>query len=90
MNHFAVGATKVPLHRRESHRNSIWAHLNSASVAKHECSRLHLSLGSLCTSRVSTAPSMAQEHPGCFSTTVVRLGGESHVSGMSKFFRTKS
>lgn len=28
---FAVGATKVPLHRRTIHRNSTWAHLNSAS-----------------------------------------------------------
>lgn len=44
MNCFAAGATKVPLHRRETHKNSIWAHLNSASMVTGERTWLHISL----------------------------------------------
>lgn len=50
MNCFAVGAIKVPLHRREARRNSIWVHLNSASVVKDECSQLQISQDSCHTS----------------------------------------
>lgn len=66
-DHFAVGATEVPLHRREVRRNAIRAHLNSASMVKDECSQLHISLDSSHTSRLSTELSMSNEHPGFFN-----------------------
>ena len=50
MNCFAVGATKVPLHRRETHGNTIWAYLNSASLVKDECLQLQVSRDSSHTS----------------------------------------
>lgn len=73
-NRFAVGATKVPLHRREIHRNSIWAHLNSASMVKDECPQLRISPGSSHTSAMSTELSMSYEYPGTFLLTAARLG----------------
>lgn len=65
MNCFAVGATKVPLHRREARGNSIWAHLNRASVVRDECSQLHICRNSSHTSD-SQLNSTCPAHPSFF------------------------